>query len=129
MLREKNKLILQAHKTLDICLTAGAFIASYFIKKYLLPVPFRGLTVAPNYYVVLLMIIIIWYLTFNSFDLYASYRRRGFGEIFTNMAEAVATAMLIMILCMYLVKITDVSRIMLGIFFILDIGTDHSQGI
>ena len=121
MLRERNKLIVRAHKTLDICLAAGAFIAAYFIKKYFLPVPFRGLTIAPNYYIVLLMIIIIWYLTFNSFDLYASYRRRGFGKIFTNMAEAVATAMLVMILCMYILKITDVSRIMLGIFFILDI--------
>jgi hypothetical protein len=42
------------HKALDICLTAVAFIAAYFIKKYLLPLPFRGLTIAPNYYVVLL---------------------------------------------------------------------------
>ena len=29
--------------------------------------------------------------------------------------------MLVMILCMYLIKITDVSRIMLGIFYILNI--------
>jgi exopolysaccharide biosynthesis polyprenyl glycosylphosphotransferase len=37
------------------------------------------------------------------------------------MINAVSTAMLIMILCMYILKIKDVSRIMLGIFFILDI--------
>ena len=82
MLRERSRLIVQAHQTLDICLTAAAFIASYFIKRELLPEPFRGLTIAPNYYVVLLIIIIIWYVTFNSFDLYASYRRRSFGRIF-----------------------------------------------
>jgi hypothetical protein len=99
MLRERNILILRAHKALDICLTAAAFIGAYFIKKYLLPVPFSGLTIAPNYYVVLLIIIIIiWYLTFNGFNLYASYRRRSFNEIFLEMVKAVGTAMLIMIL-------------------------------
>jgi len=76
MLRERAKLITQAHKALDICLTAAVFIAAYFIKKYLLPVPFRGLTIAPNYYIILLMTIIIWYVTFELFGLYASYRKQ-----------------------------------------------------
>ena len=59
MLREKNKIIVQAHKFLDIFITALAFIGAYFVKKYLLPEPFRGLTETPNYYIILLMIIII----------------------------------------------------------------------
>jgi exopolysaccharide biosynthesis polyprenyl glycosylphosphotransferase len=121
MLRERNKLIVQAHKVLDICLTAAAFISAYFIKKYYLPLPFRGLTIAPNYYIILLIIIIIWYVTFNSFNLYASYRRQTYGTVLLNMLKAVSTAMLVLILCMYILKIKDVSRIMMGIFFILDI--------
>jgi len=64
MLRKRTKLIVQAHKVWDICLTAAAFIAAYFIKRLALPAPFRGLTITPNYYVVLLLIIIIWYLVF-----------------------------------------------------------------
>ena len=122
MLREQNKLILRAHKLLDICLTVAAFIAAYFIKLRLVPAPFAGLTIAPNYYIVLLMIIIIWYMSFGMFDLYASYRKQNFALIFWNMVKAVSTAMLIMILCMYLIKISDVSRIMIGIFFFLNIG-------
>jgi exopolysaccharide biosynthesis polyprenyl glycosylphosphotransferase len=122
MLRERAKLITQAHKVLDICLTASAFIAAYFIKLHLLPVSFRGLTTGPNYYIVLLMIIIIWYVSFGLFDLYASYRRQTFGQIFRNMIKAVSTGTLFMILCMYIFKMTDVSRIMLGIFFLLNIG-------
>ena len=122
MLRERAKLITRAHKVLDICLTASAFIAAYFIKLHLLPVSFRGLTTGPNYYIVLLMIIIIWYVSFGLFDLYASYRKQSFGEIFRNMLKAVSTGMLVMILCMYIFKMTDVSRIMLGIFFLLNIG-------
>jgi exopolysaccharide biosynthesis polyprenyl glycosylphosphotransferase len=122
MLREHNKIIVQSHKFLDICLTAAAFIAAYFIKRLALPTPFRGLTILPNYYVVLLLIIIIWYLVFAGFDLYASYRRQTFGRIFWDMVKAVSTAMLILILCMYFFKLTDVSRILLGIFFMLNIG-------
>ncbi len=122
MLREKSILIVRGHKLLDIGLTAAAFIGAYFIKKYLLPYPFRGLSIAPNYYIVLLMIIITWYMTFDLFDLYASYRKRTFAQIFWNMAKAVSTAMLVMILFMYTIKITGVSRIMMGIFFLLNIG-------
>ena len=122
MLKEQNKLILRMHKLLDIGLTMAAFIAAYFIKRHLLPDPFDGLSISPNYYIVLLMIIIIWYMSFRLFGLYESYRKQTFGKIFRNMVKAVSTAMLIMILCMYLIKISDVSRIMMGIFFLLNIG-------
>ena len=37
------------------------------------------------------------------------------------MVKAVFTGMLFLGLCMYLLKITDVSRIMMGIFFLLNI--------
>jgi len=122
MLRERAKLIVQAHKAWDICLTGAAFIAAYFIKRYLLPMPFRGLTTGPNYYIVLLMIIIIWYVTFSLFDLYKSYRQQSLAQILWNMGKAVSIGMLVMLLCMYIFKITDVSRIMMGMFFLLNIG-------
>ena len=37
------------------------------------------------------------------------------------MIKAVSTSMLVLILCMYVIKITDVSRVMLGLFYLLDI--------
>ena len=122
MLRERQKLITNVHKTLDIGLTVLAFIAAYFIKKNLIPAPFSGLTLAPNYHAVLLMIIIIWFLTLSSFRLYVSYRRRTYAEIFWNMVKAVATATGLLFAVMYLFKITDVSRLLVGIFFLLNIG-------
>ncbi|NQV02803.1 MAG: sugar transferase [Bacteroidia bacterium] len=122
MLREQEGPILVAHKVLDICLTAAAFIAAYFIKRDLLPSSFRGLTMAPNYYIILFVIVIIWYIAFNSFNTYASYRRRTFREIFWSMVKAVSTAMVFLLLFMYIFKISDVSRIMLGIFFMMNIG-------
>jgi len=122
MLRERTELIAQAHKVLDILLTAASFTGAYFIKRYILPEPFSGLTTAPNYYIVLLMIVIIWYATFSAFKLYASYRKQTLDQILRNMIKAVFTGMLVIILSMYIFKITNVSRIMMGIFFILNIG-------
>jgi hypothetical protein len=82
MLSEKSLLILQAHKLLDICVAAGAFIGAYFIKKDFLPEPFRGLISGPTYYLVLLLIIIIRYPTFSFFDAYAPCKNQNLGEIF-----------------------------------------------
>lgn len=113
--------MVQAHKALDICLTAAAFIASYFIKRLALPAAYRGLTIVPNYYAVLLLIIIIWYLVFAWFDLYASYRRRSFISIFWDTVKAVSIGMLFLALSLYVLKITDVSRILMGMFYLLNI--------
>jgi len=73
MLTARKELIVLSHKLLDIFLTAIAFIGAYFIKKCLFPESFRGLTETPNYYIILLMVIIIWYVLFSFFNLYASY--------------------------------------------------------
>jgi len=121
MLRERQKLVMNAHKALDVFLTVGAFTVAYFIKRLFLPAALRGLVIAPNYYIVLLIIIIIWYLTFRSFRVYASYRRRTYSQIFWNMFKAVATGMGILFVAMYIFKITDVSRILLVVFFMFNI--------
>lgn len=114
-------MIIQIHKALDICLTVLAFVGAYIIKKDLLPEPFRGLITAPNYYIVLLLIIIIWYLVFRFFDLYASYRKQNFGRIFWDMVKGVFVSFLLLSSLMYFFKITDVSRIMMGIFVLFNV--------
>lgn len=121
MLRENRKLLERAHSFLDICLTVFAFINAYFIKKYLLPEPFQGLATEPNYYEILFLCIIIWYLTLNIFDITTSYRKQHLGQILWNMLRSVSSAILILMLCIYLLKLKDVSRIMICLFFILDI--------
>ena len=121
MLREQNDIITQTHKVLDICLTAAAFVAAYVVKRQLLPESFRGLTTAPNYYIVLLMIIIIWYVTFNVYGVYRTYRTRTYAQVFWNMTTAVSIGMLILGLCLYFFSITAVSRLMIGLFYVLNI--------
>ena len=121
MFREKSRLIERIHRLLDIFLTGVSFVGAYFIKKDFLPEPFRGLITSPNYYIVLLLIIITWYVTFNFFNLYISYRKQNFHKIFWNMVKAVFVSFLLLSFLMYFFKIADVSRIMMGIFLILNI--------
>jgi exopolysaccharide biosynthesis polyprenyl glycosylphosphotransferase len=121
MLKENSAPIIRGHRVLDIFLTAAAFIGAYFIKKDFLPFPYRGLITDPNYYVVLLMIVIIWYVVFDFFNLYSPFRRQRYPEIFWKMTKSASTALVVMILCMYVFKIEDVSRIMIGIFFLLNL--------
>jgi exopolysaccharide biosynthesis polyprenyl glycosylphosphotransferase len=96
----------------------SAFITAYFLKNYVLPLPYGGLSESPNYYIVLLLAIIIMYITFNLFDIYNSFSRKTYTEIYLNMVKAASTGMFILIASLYVFKIADVSRILLGIFYI-----------
>ena len=121
MFREQSRLIERIHRLLDIFLTVAAFGAAYFIKRDLLPEPFRGLITAPDYHIVLLLIIIIWYVIFKFFGFYTSFRGQNFRTIFWNMVKAVSISFLLLSFLMYLLKITHVSRMMMAIFLKLNI--------
>ena len=121
MLREQSRLIIKIHKFLDICLTFIAFSSAYYIKENLLPLSHRGLLAGPNYSLILLMIIIIWLLVLDQFGLYLTYRTQKMSQILLQMLKAVSASMGLLVLCMYLLKIDDVSRMMLSIFFLLNI--------
>jgi exopolysaccharide biosynthesis polyprenyl glycosylphosphotransferase len=121
MLKEKSNLILQLHKGLDICITVAAFISAYYIKRDFLPDPFRGLITAPNYYTVLFLTVIIWSIIFKAFDLYDSFRKQSFNQILWKVIKAVACGVVLLNFILYLLKIFDVSRLMMGIFFIINV--------
>ncbi len=116
-----REILIKLHRFSDFFITTSSFVLAYFIKKYLLPAPYRGLTETPNYYSVLFLVIIIWYVVFNLLNVYANYRRRSFGNVLVNMALAVSVSFPVLIVVMYLLKITDVSRLMMGIFLVLNV--------
>ena len=122
MIKAESELALKLHRILDILLTVAAFIWAYFIKKYFLPEPFRGLIESPNYYIVLLMIIIIWFILCEQFGLYTSYVKISFAKIFSDMVKAVSVGMVLMVLLMFAFKLDDVSRLLMSLFFLLNIG-------
>lgn len=122
MLKDKQIFITRLHKLSDILILIASFLLAYYLKKNLLPELFRGLYDLPNYYLIFLMIIIIWYAVFNYFDIYTPNKNRTYGQIFWNLFKANVTGMLFLTLFMYVLKVTDISRIMIGIFLFLNFG-------
>ena len=121
MLRENNQILQRIHQGWDLGLTVAAFISAYGIKQYLLPEPWRGLSREPNYYTLLLLCIIIWYVVFRFSGIYRPYRRRPFSSIFLNVLRSVAVCVMLMVVMLFLIKEQTVSRIFLGLFVGLDV--------
>ncbi len=122
MIHEEKRLITIAHLLFDVFVTALAFIFAYYLKKYYLPEAVRGLTIEPDYYVILLMIIIIWYITFSLFRKYESLYKMNFYDVFLNIVKLVTFNMIILICFFYLLKSAEgISRILFTIFYILNL--------
>jgi FlaA1/EpsC-like NDP-sugar epimerase len=121
MLREQKSAINQLHRLLDILLTIAAFVFAYYIKIYLLPSPFRGLIQTSNYYVVSLLIVIIWPISFRYFGIYGSYRFQSLKKIILKVLKSLFFGVIVLSFVMYLLKIDDVSRIMMCIFITTNI--------
>jgi exopolysaccharide biosynthesis polyprenyl glycosylphosphotransferase len=118
MLKAQRHIIAQIHKVIDICLVITAFVCAYGIKKYLLPEPLRGLLESPEYNTVLLLVIIIFPVTFNYFGLYDSFRTQPINQVIVKIVKSIFTGVILVNFVMYLLKISDVSRIMMGIFLL-----------
>jgi exopolysaccharide biosynthesis polyprenyl glycosylphosphotransferase len=121
MLKEKGSLILEMQKAIDIAITGFSFIAAYFIKRNLLPEGLSELSNDPNYYIVLLLIVIAWYISFKWMGMYMSFRQQAFWQFFVTILKSCFMGMALVGMAMYLTRIQGVSRLLMGIFFILDI--------
>ena len=121
MLRENNQIFQSIHRFWDVFLTILAFIAAYYIKRDLMPRPWGGLSHEPNYFTLLLLCVIIWYLVFKYSRVYRPYRKRPFTRIAVNVVRNVTICLMLVVLVLFITKSQDVSRILLGLFAVLDI--------
>lgn len=121
MLKEKSSFILDMQKTLDLCITAVSFISAYFIKRNMMPEGLRNLSTDPNYYIILLMIIIAWYISFKWMGMYMSYRERPFWDFFTTIIKSCFSGIILVSIAMYFLHIQGISRLLMVIFLVLDI--------
>ena len=121
MLKEHSTFILDIQKALDVGITAFSFIAAYFIKRNLLPEKLGSLSTNPNYYIILLLIVISWYISFKWMDMYKSYRQQPFWQFFTAILKSNFMGMILVSISMYFLHIQGISRLLMGIFLVLNI--------
>lgn len=121
MLKEHASLTLEMQKFTDIAITGFSFIAAYFIKRNLMPGDLSNLSTDPNYYIVLLLIVIAWYISFKWMGMYMSYRQQAFWQFFVVILKSCFMGMVLVGIAMYLMHIQGVSRLLMGIFFMLNI--------
>ncbi len=121
MMNEHNSFSLDLQKIVDLVITSSSFIAAYFIKRNLLPESISNLSTNPNYYIILLLIIISWHISFKWNNLYMSYRQQSFWQFFVAILKSCFMGMVLVSIVMYLMHIKDVSRLLMGIFFVLNI--------
>lgn len=119
MLKERASLVLEMQKILDIGITGFSFIAAYFIKRSLLPKGLGNLSTDPNYYIILLLIIIAWYVSFRWMGMYMSYRQHSFWSFFVTILKSCFLGMVLLTMGMYFMHIQGVSRLLLGLFMVL----------
>jgi len=121
MLKENSSFTLDMQKTIDIGITAFSFIAAYFIKRNLLPGKLSSLSIEPNYYIVLLLIIIAWFVSFKWMGMYMSYRQLPFWQFFTTILKSCFMGMILVSIAMYFLHIQGISRLLMGIFLVLNV--------
>ena len=121
MLREKSPLILEMQKALDIIITAASFIAAYHVRLHIRPGNLSHLSKDPNYYIILLLVIIGWYISFKWMGMYMSYRQKPFWQFFTTILKSCLLGIVLVSIAMYLMHIKEVSRLLMGIFLVLNL--------
>lgn len=121
MINNDRELVRRFELFLDVILTVQTFIFAYFMKRSLLPGPFGGLTTAPNYYLVLLLITIIWYITLDFKNYKFRYGTWLTGHSVIELFKGVTISTIILVVCLYIFKISDFSRLLIVIFFVMDV--------
>ncbi|MCG8553313.1 MAG: sugar transferase [Desulfobacterales bacterium] len=121
MLRQHGSIKLDLQKSLDVTITVFSFVSAYFFKKHMLPGGLNALSTTPNYYLVLMLIIISWYVAFKWMDVYVPYRAKPFWYFFTAAVKGSLLGMIFVSLVMYVLHIQGVSRILMGAFLVVNI--------
>jgi FlaA1/EpsC-like NDP-sugar epimerase len=119
---EDNKVLVQISVIFDIVLTGFAYLIAEECKIWFLPANYRGLIQTLNYDMIILLVFIIWFVSLQYSNLHIFYfRKTPFSTLLFKVTQLVTINLLIVAFFFYIFKIQDVSRLMIGIFYIVNI--------
>lgn len=115
---KRNQILASVHLFFDMTLIAASFIAAYFTKRDLLPEPYAGISTIPNYYIVLLLVLITSYFSFTFHGFYRSFHKLDLKSIIKRLFKGIGLSFLLTLTILYILKSADISRVMIGLFLI-----------
>ncbi|MCW7755070.1 sugar transferase [Desulfobotulus sp. H1] len=115
MLRENSDTLNSFHRLADLVLTAFSFLIAYGIKKNGF-FGLGGLSQEPDYRLVVLFILVIWYFVFDWNRVYAPFRNQNIAEILLRLYKSVFVSLMVFSLAIYLLKIEGLSRALILLF-------------
>jgi exopolysaccharide biosynthesis polyprenyl glycosylphosphotransferase len=120
MYRPHEKIFEKIGICVDLSITTAAFVLSYYVRKYHFLDIFGELTSSPNYYTVLCLILIIWYLSNSYFGLNKKIYSKSYSEIIFNLFKSITAGFILLNFTLYMIKIPDVSRLLQLVFCFLN---------
>lgn len=109
-------MLARIHMIVDVFWVFLAFVVAYHAKRSFIFFSVRGLSVEPNYYLVLLIAIIIALFSFSATGCYRPYRTQSLLQIYTRVIRAVVGILFGTIILLYLLHEHNISRMLLALF-------------
>ncbi|MGB5684933.1 MAG: sugar transferase [Candidatus Electrothrix sp.] len=109
-------MLTRIHMIVDIFWVILAFVAAYHAKRSFVLVVGHGLSTEPNYYLVLLIAVVVAFVSFSATGCYRPYRTQTLLQIYTRVIRAVAGILFGTIILLYLLHEHNVSRMLLALF-------------
>lgn len=124
MIKENEKYINKSMAFLDILCLSFSFLLSWYIRFFSGIIDASGERLNFLQYIKPLIVIIpLYLLLYNTFNLYTPYRTKGIFDEFLNIVKGNIVGMFIFILVLYMMKEINYSRFLLFIFCICSIAT------
>ncbi|MFW8600833.1 sugar transferase [Desulfobacterota bacterium M19] len=121
MIREHFNLLKRVHQAIDMSLIFIAITIACWIRNGKLTIDFTHFFCGQNYFMVLVIMLVVFYPVFNAVDIYEPYRYQTFDKIFAKTVKGVMAGVTLLIFILYMMHIQNVSRLMIGLFVILAI--------
>ncbi|MCI5166215.1 MAG: sugar transferase [Candidatus Electrothrix sp. GM3_4] len=118
MLREHSRLLTRIHIIVDIFWVTLAFLAAYHTKRSFVFFTGQGLSTEPNYYLVLLITVVVSFFSFSVTGCYRPYRAQKLLKIYSRVVRAVVGILFGTIILLYLLHEHNISRMLLALFII-----------
>lgn len=123
MVQEHSKLLTGIHRSLDIALVILSFVTAYHFKRTLILPGISGLSTEPNYYLVLLITVLVAPFIFRLAGFYQPYRTQTLYQIGSRVIKAVIGILLGTIIILFLLHEANVSRMLFALFILILTGT------